>query len=241
MNYQVIHLQSLKSFIYCQNNVLKYLNLFRIDIIRLIKPNYFSFSLTMRKIISREEKDKKTRRNQLILGAILILIMLFGYGAISLNSKDDTNEESRIGYNGIEFVKDNSGYWNFEVQGEQFITLNNPEEISNISFLSHLNLNYYSNKPLYFVGDIGEGSSEISRNLAERFVLRIQQACLNEEECLGNFPIKNCSSDNIIIFKEIADNETEKMYWEENCVFINSQYANQTKYADKFLFSLLGI
>jgi len=200
----------------------------------------------MRKIISKEEKDKKTRRNQLIIGGILILIMIFGYGAISLNNKGDTTEEDRIKYNGIDFIKDNSGYWYFEIQGQQFIIINNPENISKINFLSILNLNDYSNKPLYFVGDIGEGSSEISRNLIDRFVLRIQQACLDEKECKGNFPIKNCSSDNIIIFKEISgneteDNETETMYQEENCVFIFAQYENQSKYADKFLFNLLGI
>jgi hypothetical protein len=200
----------------------------------------------MRKIISKEEKDKKTRRNQLLIGGILILIMLFGYGAISLNNKSDTTEEDRIKYNGIDFIKDNSGYWNFAIQGQQFIIINNPENISKINFLSTLNLNYYSNKPLYFVGDIGEGSSEISRNLANRFVLRIQQACLDEKECKGNFPIKNCSSDNMIIFKEISNNETENnvtetMYQEENCVFIFSKYENQSKYADKFLFKLLGI
>jgi len=200
----------------------------------------------MRKIISKEEKDKKTRRNQLLIGGILILIMLFGYGAISLNNKEDTTEEDRIKYNGIDFIKDNSGYWNFAIQGQQFIIINNPENISKINFLSTLNLNYYSNKPLYFVGDIGEGSSEISRNLANRFVLRIQQACLEEKECKGNFPIKNCSSDNMIIFKEISNNETENnvtetMYQEENCVFIFSKYENQSKYADKFLLKLLGI
>ena len=174
------------------------------------------------------------------------MIMLFGYGAISLNNKEDTTEEDRIKYNGIDFIKDNSGYWNFAIQGQQFIIINNPENISKINFLSTLNLNYYSNKPLYFVGDIGEGSSEISRNLANRFVLRIQQACLEEKECKGNFPIKNCSSDNMIIFKEISNNETENnvtetMYQEENCVFIFSKYENQSKYADKFLLKLLGI
>lgn len=195
----------------------------------------------MRKIISKEEKDKKIRRNQLIIGGILILIMIFGYGAISLNNKGDTTEEDRIKYNGIDFIKDNSGYWNFAIQGQQFIIINNPENISKINFLSTLNLNYYSNKPLYFVGDIGEGSSEISRNLVDRFVLRIQQACLDEKECKGNFPIKNCSNENIIIFKEALNNETETMYQEENCVFIFAQYENQSKYADKFLFNLLGI
>jgi len=195
----------------------------------------------MRRIITKEEKDKKTRRNQLIIGGILILIMIFSTVGYALSDRGDETEEDRIKYNGIDFIKDNSGYWNFEVQGKQFIILNNPENISRINFISTLNINSYSGKPLYFVGDIGEGSSEISRNLGDRFVLRIQQACLSKENCEGNFPVKNCSSDNLIIFRETSDNETETIYQEENCVFIFSKYENQSKYADKLLLKLLGI
>lgn len=200
----------------------------------------------MRKIISKQEKDKKIRRNQLIIGGALILILIFSTIGYALSGRDDEKTNTKIKYNGIDFIKDNSGYWNFVVQGKQFIILNNPENISEINFFSTLNINSYSNKPLYFVGDIWEGSSEIARNLGDRFVLRIQQACLNEEDCEGNFPIKNCSVENIIVFKEISNNETgnnekERMYQEENCIFIYSQYENQAKYADKFLLSLLGI
>lgn len=200
----------------------------------------------MRKIISKQERDKKTRRNQLIIGGILILIMVFSTVGYALSGRGDETNADKTEYNGIEFVRDNSGYWYFEIQDQQFIIINNPKNISEINFLNTLSINDYSNKPLYFVGDIGEGSSEIARNLADRFVLRIQQACLDEEDCEGNFPIKNCSIDNIIIFNEISDNETENnkkeiMYQEENCIFIFSEYENQSKYADKFLFKLLGI
>jgi hypothetical protein len=195
----------------------------------------------MRRIISKGEKNKKTKRNQWILGGILILIMAFSTVGYALTGRGDEESNNKIEYKGIEFIQDNSGYWNFVIQGQQFIILNNPKNISEINFLSTLNLGSYSNKPLYFVGDIGQWSSEISRNLAERFVLRIQQACLDEDNCVGDFPIKNCSEDNLIIFNEILNNETETMYQEENCVFIYSQYENQSKYADKFLFSLLGI
>lgn len=194
----------------------------------------------MRKIISLEEKDNKTKRNQLIIGGVLILIMIFSTVGYALGDKED-KEEDKKEYNGIEFIKDSSGYWYFEIQGQQFTIINNPENISKISFLSYLTLNNYLNKPLYFIGDIGEGSSEISRNLIERFVLRVQQACLEKENCTGNFPVKNCSSDNLIVFKEVLNNETERMYQEEKCVFIFAKSENQSKYADKFLFKLLGI
>lgn len=174
------------------------------------------------------------------------MIMVFSTVGYALSGRGDETNADKTEYNGIEFVRDNSGYWYFEIQDQQFIIINNPKNISEINFLNTLSINDYSNKPLYFVGDIGEGSSEIARNLADRFVLRIQQACLDEEDCEGNFPIKNCSIDNIIIFNEISDNETENnkkeiMYQEENCIFIFSEYENQSKYADRLLFSLLGI
>lgn len=195
----------------------------------------------MEKIMTREEKDKKTRRNQLFIGGFLILIMIFSSVGYALNDKGDETTIDKTTYDGIDFIRDTSGYWNSVIQGQQFITRYNPKEINNINFLSTLRLVSYSNKPLYFVGNIGEGSSEISRNLDERIVLRIQQACLNEKDCIGNFPIKSCSIDNLIVFNEISNNETESMYQKENCVFISSVYENQTKYADKFLFNLLGI
>src|SRR4030042_5112622 len=135
----------------------------------------------MRRIISKSEKNKKTKRNQWILGGILILIMAFSTLGYALSGRGDEKSNNKVEYKGIEFIQDNSGYWNFVIQGQQFIILNNPEEIGKINFLSTLNLNSYSNKPLYFVGDMGEWASEVSRNLADRFVLRIQQACLDEE------------------------------------------------------------
>ncbi|MFA7708367.1 MAG: hypothetical protein WCX73_05440 [Candidatus Pacearchaeota archaeon] len=195
----------------------------------------------MRKLITREEKDKKTKRNQLIAGGFLILLMIFSSLGYAFSSKGEESITNKVNYNEIEFTLDNSGYWNSVIQGKEFITKHNPEEIKDILFLTNLKISSYVDKPLYFVGDLGEGSSEISRNLAERFVLRIQQACLSEKDCISNFPIKNCSSDNIIIFKEISNNGTESIYQEENCVYIYAGYENQTRYADKLLFSLLNI
>ena len=216
----------------------------------------------MRRIISKSEKNKKTKRTQWILGGILILLMAFSTLGYALSGRGDEESNNKIvEYKGIEFIQDNSGYWYFVIQGQQFIILNNPENISEINFLSTLTFGSYSNKPLYFVGDLGEGSSEISRNLADRFVLRIQQACLDEEDCEGNFPIKNCSSDNIIIFKEILNNKTEDkeieenktkineieeneiemIYQEENCVFIEGKKEDLIKLTDGFLFRILGI
>ena len=186
-------------------------------------------------------KKDNTKRNQIILGVFLIIVMTFGTFAYAFGSRGDEDSSEKIEYKGIEFVQDASGYWYFNTQGYEFITKYNPEETKNIVFFSSFNLNNYANKPLYFVGDLKEGASEISRNLADRFVLRIQEACLNEEECEGDIPVKNCSVDNIISFEQVLEEGLETIYQEENCVFIIADSVNQTRYADRFLFEILGI
>lgn len=186
--------------------------------------------------MSREDKDKKTKRNQLIIGIILIGIMVFGTLGYAFSDKENTSSE-KIEYNGVEFVKNNE-YWNFNLNGDDFATKYNPEETENISFVSIYNLNNYANNPLYIVGDFNGANFEISRNL-NRFVSRINPACLSEY-CKENYPIKNCSLDNIIIIREPAG-EKENIYSQDKCVFITSSIENQTRYVDAFLFKILGI
>lgn len=194
----------------------------------------------MKRILTKKERDKKIRKNQLIIGSILILLMVFSTLGYALSGKED-EQISKIEYNEINFIKDKSGYWNFEINNQKFSTKYNPGEINErgISFFSYLNINSYKNKPLYFEG-IGEPVYEIGKNLRS-FVSRVQGACLSEENCEENLPIKNCSANNIIIIQEPDKNEREKIYTEDNCVFITASLSNQTMYADAFLFEILGI
>ena len=197
----------------------------------------------MRKILTQGQKDKKIRRNQWIIGLILIGLMIFGTLGYAFSGREDENSE-KIEYNGIEFIKANE-YWNFNLQGYDFITKYNPQETENISFLSYSSINNYASKPLYLVSDFNEPSYEISRNL-NPFVSRINGACLSED-CNNDLPIKNCSVDNIIIIQE-PENENgnkedikESIYQQDNCIFITSGIENQTRYVDAFLFKILGI
>ena len=60
------------------------------------------------------------------------------------------------------------------------------------------------------------------------------------EDCDKDLPIKNCSEDNVIVIKE-PEKENENIHQEEKCVYITASFENQTKYADAFLFKILGI
>ncbi len=193
----------------------------------------------MRKIISREEKSKKIKRNQLIIGIVLIGVMVFGTLGYAFGGGREENSD-KIEYKGIEFTQDDSGYWRFNIQGYDFSTKYNPKETEDIGFFIYSSINDYVNQPLYLVSEFNEPNFEISRNL-NQFVLRINEACLSEE-CEKDLPIKNCSVDNIIIIQELEnEDEIENIYQEENCVFITANFENQTRYTDAFLFKILGI
>jgi len=191
----------------------------------------------MKKLLTREQQAKKKQRNQLTIGIILIALMLFSTAGYALSGDKDSDTSEKITYNNIVFSKD-VDYWYFSTQGINFAVKYNPEEIKSISPSINLNIQDYSNKPLYFVGDSQEPLFELKRNLYP-FVLRISDACLNEN-CSGNFPVKNCSDDNIIIIKENIDNQ-ERINQENKCVYITASQENQTMYADAVLFKLLEI
>lgn len=190
----------------------------------------------MRKILTKEEKEKKTRRNQLIIGILLIGLMVFSTLGYALRGDDE--ETKRIEYKDIKFIKDDSDYWSFNIEGYDFVTRYNPQEVEDIYFSNTLTLQNYANKPLYFVGNYQEPFFELSRNL-NYFVLRFNDACLdgNCSEVKG-FPVKNCFDDNIIIIQE---SDEEEILIDKNCVFIKANEGNQTKYADAYLFRLLGV
>lgn len=190
----------------------------------------------MRKITSKYKEDKKKKRNGLIIGFILIGIMLFSILGYSFGGKEDNNLK-KLNYNGFEFVEQN-GFWIINIEGLQFFFKYNPKQIeevnSELKYLSH-----YQGKPLYIFSESNEAESEIYRNLfyQNQIVLRIQPACLEGKICEGDFPIKTCK-DNFIIIKE---SENSKITQEENCIFIEGKQENLVKITDIFLFKILGI
>jgi hypothetical protein len=195
----------------------------------------------MKKLETRTEKDKKSKRNSLIIGVVLIIIMVFGTAGLALTwgSRGEENEDSDIvEFKGITFFK-RGGSWAFQINEQVFLTRYNPQEVENITVPGFQTLSNYQNKPLYIVADAIEPKTEIGTNL-NSFVLRVREACLSED-CEKDFPVKNCDTDNIIVIQEPLENETEKFFQEENCVFIIAGYENQTKMVDAFIYHIFGI
>jgi hypothetical protein len=193
----------------------------------------------MRKILSKEEEAKKTKRNQFLIGGVLILVMVastIGY-AFTRDQTNTTANSDKIIYNGLEFTKQ-TGYWNVNAGSYQFSFKYNPNETAQIA--SVLNpLGNYDSKPLYVNSDNIEATTELYRNLfyQNQIVERFQNACISGENCSDNAPVKNCS-DNLIIIKESNSTEIKQ---QQSCVFINGNMGNLTELTDSFLFKITGI
>lgn len=188
----------------------------------------------MKKIISKQEEDKKRTRKQFIVGGILIFIMLFSVIGYSFQGKEKDNVK-KISYNGFEFIRQDS-FW-FTNKGNLNLAFKyNPYEVEKIN--SDINkLEEYSGKPLYLSSEDSEANLEIYKNL-DQIVQRIQFACLENEKCNDKtLPVKTCN-DNFIIIKE--SNNTGVIQ-DENCVFIYGNQENLTQLSDSFLFKVIGI
>ncbi len=169
----------------------------------------------MRKISLREERKKKENRNKVIVSIVLALLMVtatLGFAFYWRSDFDDRNTTGdRIVYNGVEFVFQ-QGKWFFEIDGEQFATSNNPEDVEDIEVNIDKSIEDYSDEVVYFEDSSpGLGILEIQQNMA-RYFLRSQEACLDNRENLGEcsegLPERGCD-ENIIIIKDVEEDGGE--------------------------------
>jgi hypothetical protein len=187
----------------------------------------------MKRIETRDEQERKDRRNKIIIGSVLAVVMLLSTLGYSLMSGEKTSSVvEKASYNGLDFYRQGD-YWQTTISGNNFYFSYLPNETRKLNLAR--TLKDYSGKPLYYT-DSGLGIGEIARNLGS-FVTRVQKACIDYENCTEDIPAKNCSN-NILIIREkyIGGNP---VVLEENCVFI---FSNDTvRDADAFLYRIFGI
>ena len=188
----------------------------------------------MRKIISKTTLEKKQRRNQLIVGIILVVIMFSSTIGYSFVGRDTSSSDStKIKYNGYEFNNQNN-FWVVDKDRNSLIFRYNPSQVPAIS--SSLNgIESYVGKPLYIYSDDPTSYAEISVNMGY-YALRIQSACPEGVNCsYSNAPVKSCE-DNFIIIKKSNESSITQ---DSGCVFILSPEEQLVQTTDEFLFKLL--
>ncbi|OGI11597.1 hypothetical protein A3K64_01770 [Candidatus Micrarchaeota archaeon RBG_16_36_9] len=190
----------------------------------------------MRKIISKEAEEKKRKRNQFVVGGIMVLVLVTSVIGYAFN-REEKSDTSKVIYNGFEFIQE-SGFWYVNAGDFQFSFLFNPEETEKIN--SGLNLlSSYEEKPLYIYSENSEADIEIYRNLfyQNQIVQRMQNACIAGKKCADDVPVKTCT-DNFIIIRE---GNSSSVTQQDNCVFIEGNSENLTRLADGFLFKIVGV
>ena len=190
----------------------------------------------MRKITTRGER--KETRNKVIIGLVLVAVMVFGTIGFAFFSGSEEEKVEKVDYNGVEFILNENGLWQFETQNFGFLTSFNPKDTENISVPVFMTTGDYYRKPLFFLGQ-GRARQEIERGL-RNFASRSQDACIGDYEdiCEKDAPIKTCSEENIMVFIETDDIEISQ---EDNCIFISSPHEEQIRAANALLFKILGI
>jgi len=184
----------------------------------------------LRKIKSPQDLERKKRKNRIIVGIILVVLMVLSTAGYSF-LQDEGDSVVKQSYNGLNFYMTNE-LWNVQLGDQQLVFRYLPQNVSNISVVENMTIQSYSNKPLYVVNN-NYAFQEIGSNLGT-YVLRAQPACLESTNCTG-FPSKSCARDNLIIFQE--SNET-RVYQDQLCIYISGDYARAT---DAFLYRLFGI
>ena len=193
----------------------------------------------MRKIVPKEIEEKNKKRNQIILGFFLVLVLIVSsisfalQGGLGGGTGQDNTSGNEIEYNGFKFTNQN-GVW---VLGN-FIFKYLPGELDGIGNISSeiKPMSNYQGKPLY----IYSKDESVIIDLATDFsgiAQRIQNACPENVSCAPDLPVKTCSDNFIIIEEDIENSVTQQ----ENCVFIKGQKENLAMLADEFLFKALGV
>ncbi len=199
----------------------------------------------MKKIMTKEEKDAKDTKNKRILALIIGVVMLFStasYAFFSFNGNTNSNQAlEKMSIAGIDFMKDDYGYWNFNISTMSFQTRYNPQETTNISMKINKTLSDFYNKMLYFGIDkledaAPDGNAEIVKNMG-KYLTNSQFSCINEN-CSEDYPIKSCAENNVIIFKK---SEVSSVSFDSNgCILIQYYTDDEMRGADAFLYGILG-
>lgn len=195
----------------------------------------------VKRLVSKEEYIKKQKKNQRVLGVVLIIIMfgsVFGVIVGSFNPGSNSQQDYTTTYNGLEFTYDGQ-YFRLNLGEVYFYFTEAPSSYNNLDYSMDLtkNLASFYGSTLYIDSANYMVTNELANNF-QGYAQRIQLACLENSTCTDEvLPIKDCS-DNLIVVRESSIN---KVYEEDNCIFIEGTNADLLKLTDLTILKLLGV
>lgn len=178
----------------------------------------------MKKILTREEIEKRRKRNVMIMSTIMLAILVLSTAGYGFLYAGDTNSQSNPNNQNLD------NRFGADVYGRQLYFNYYPEDTNIVSVVGAYNLNDYIGKILYVASENPVVINEITSTLGE-VSGRVQRACYGR--CDEDLPEKNCD-DNLIIWKDSNEN---KVYKENNCVFIEGDL----RAVDAFLFKVFDL
>ena len=188
----------------------------------------------MRRLGSKEDEEKKKKRNRLVLSVILVAVIVLSSLGFAFQNKgigtDVSGNQSQVTYNGFKFTNQN-GLW---ILGN-FVFNNLPTNVPDIGNITS-QASYYQGQPVYVYSEDSSARIELAANMAQ-IALRVQDACPENTNCSGDFPVKTCDNNFIII----QENNFSDIKQEGNCIFIQGQKQELVGLVDQFLFKILGI
>lgn len=185
----------------------------------------------IKKLKSHEQIEKETKRNQIIIGVGMMILLTFSSLGYALLDRDKEDVKTQ-NYQGLKFTY-SSGFWTTIINQKTFYFSQMPTELKNISVNGSFSLANYENKKLYFINyNPAAQSILIAMN---GIVTNYQEACLDGMICKNlDLPIKNCS-DNVIIFSEGSETSVKR---KDNCVYLTGNFYES---GDVFVYKLLNL
>src|SRR3989344_808092 len=182
----------------------------------------------IRRLQTKEELDRKKKRNNKILSLTMLSILLFstiGY-AFFINPDSSSSNNQNQGQNSDPAQSDKIS---FQYQGTQFVLISTLNQIKDVPIDITISPESYVNQPIYI--DIkNEGVlRELVLNLG-KISPTVQKACYGK--CEENLPEKDCTS-NLIVWNQSID---KRVYQKDKCIFIEVDITA----ADAFIYSLFN-
>lgn len=180
----------------------------------------------MRRLETQEIKEKKQKRNTLILSMFMLFLLVFSTLGFAFFSKPYTSSDNTPS---IQTYQNQTEKLSINNQGQVVYLASTLAEIQDIKVNITKTPSEYSSQPLY----IDASNQAVLREIAStigRSSSRVQEACFGS--CEEDFPEKNCTS-NLIVWSDSSNN---KVYQQDNCIFIEGDL----KAVDAFIYNLFS-